>query len=126
MAVGDLFNDGKVDAVVNVLDGPPLLLHNVSPDKHHWVGLKLVGGAKSPRDAVGSTVYLTAGGKKQRGDVVSGSSYASTNDPRLHFGIGDATTVDSVEVHWPSGAVEKFTVGAVDKIVTLTEGKGVK
>jgi hypothetical protein len=126
LAVGDLFNDGKLDAVINVLDGHPLLLRNVSPDTHHWIELKLVGGTKSPRDAVGTTVYLTAGGKKQRGDIVSGASYASTHDPRVHFGLGDTTAIDSIEVHWPSSAVEKFAVSKPDQIVTLTEGKGVK
>ncbi len=126
MAVGDLFNDGKLDVVINALDGHPVLLRNVSPDKHHWIELKLVGGPRSPRDAVGATVYLTADGKKQRGDVIAGASYASTHDPRLHFGLGEAATIDSIEVHWPSGAKEKFSLPKVDQIVTLTEGKGTK
>jgi hypothetical protein len=126
VAVGDLFNDGKLDAVINVLDGHPVLLRNDSPDKHHWIELKLVGGPKSPRDAVGATVYLTADGKKQRGDVIAGASYASTHDPRLHFGLGDATTIDAVEVNWPSGAKEKFAIAKADQIVTLVEGKGAK
>jgi hypothetical protein len=124
MAVGDLFNDGKLDAVINVMDGHPVLLRNVSPDKNHWLELKLVGGPKSPRDAVGATVYVTANGMKQRGDVLSGGSYLSTNDPRPHFGLGQATMVDAIEVHWPSGKVEKFTVTGVDRIVTITEGTG--
>ncbi|MGB8261312.1 MAG: CRTAC1 family protein [Terracidiphilus sp.] len=124
MAVGDLFNNGKIDAVINVMDGHPVLLRNVSPDKNHWLELKLVGGAKSPRDAVGATVYVTANGMKQRGDVLSGGSYLSTNDPRPHFGLGQATTVEDVEVHWPGGKVEHFTVPGVDRIVTLTEGAG--
>jgi hypothetical protein len=126
LAIGDLFNDGKLDAVINVLDGHPLLLRNVSPDTHHWIELKLVGGPKSPRDAVGATVYLTAGGKRQRGDVIAGASYASTHDPRVHFGLGDATAIDSIEVRWPSGAVEKFAISKPDQIVTVTEGKGAK
>jgi enediyne biosynthesis protein E4 len=126
MAVGDLFNDGKLDVVINVLDSHPALLRNVSADHHHWVELKLVGGPKSPRDAIGATVYLTAGGKKQRGDVFSGGSFASTHDPRVHFGLGDATTIDSIEVHWPSGMKEKFVTVNVDRIVTLTEGQGTR
>ena len=130
MAVGDLFNNGKLDAVINVMDGHPVLLRNVSPDKNHWLELKLVGGGKtatspgSPRDAVGATVYVTANGMKQRGDVLSGGSYLSSNDPRPHFGLGQATTVDAIEVHWPSGKVEHFTVPGVDRIVTIVEGTG--
>ena len=124
MAVGDLFNDGKLDAVINVMDGHPVLLRNVNPDRNHWLELKLVGGPKSPRDAVGATVYVTANGMKQRGDVLSGGSYLSSNDQRPHFGLGQATAVDSIEVHWPSGTVEKFVAPGVDRILTLTEGKG--
>jgi len=124
MAVGDLFNDGKIDAVINVIDGHPVLLRNVSADHNHWLELKLVGGPKSPRDAVGATVYLTANGMKQREDVLSGGSYLSSNDPRPHFGLGQATKVDDIEVHWPSGKVEHFAVPGVDRIVTITEGTG--
>ena len=124
MAVGDLFNDGKIDAVINVMDGHPVLLRNVSQDHHHWLELKLVGGPKSPRDAVGATVYVTANGMRQRGDVLSGGSYLSSNDPRPHFGLGQATKVDDIEVHWPSGKVEHFAVPGVDRIVTIKEGTG--
>ncbi|MDP9169073.1 MAG: CRTAC1 family protein, partial [Acidobacteriota bacterium] len=91
---GDLFNDGKIDVVINCIDSVPVLLRNVNPDKNHWVGLKLIGGARSPRDAIGTAVYLTAGGVKQRVDVMSGGSYESSNDQRPHFGIGAATKVD--------------------------------
>jgi hypothetical protein len=124
--VGDLFNDGKLDVVINGMDGAPALLRNVSPDKHHWIEFKLIGGAKSPRDAIGATVYLTASKMRQRGDVLSGGSYASTSDPRLHFGLGDATVIDEIEVHWPSGATEHFPAPHIDRIVTLKEGQGTK
>ena len=124
MAVGDLFNDGKLDAVINVMDGHPVLLRNVSQDKNHWIELKLEGGPKSPRDAVGSTIYLKANRMRLREDVISGGSYLSSNDPRPHFGLGQATQVDDVEVHWPSGKVEHFTVPGVDRIVQLKEGTG--
>lgn len=131
MAVGDLFNDGKLDAVINVMDGHPVLLRNVSPDKNHWIEFRLLCGTtcgtanqKTLRDAVGATVYLTANGMKQRGDVLSGGSYLSSNDPRPHFGLGPSTSVDAIEVHWPDGKVEHFAVPGIDRIVTLIEGTG--
>ena len=126
LAVGDLFNDGKLDVVINVMDEAPALLRNISPDKHHWIEFKLIGGAKSPRDAVGATLYLTANKIRQRDDVISGGSYASTSDPRLHFGIGDATTIDDIEVHWPSGVTEHFSASQIDRVVILKEGQGMK
>jgi hypothetical protein len=125
-AFGDLFNDGKIDVVVNVLDHHPVLLRNVSNDHHHWVELKLAGGPKGPRDAVGAAVYLTANGMRQRADVLSGGSYISSNDQRVHFGLGDATTVEGVEIHWPGGTVEKLKLPAVDRIFTIEQGKGIK
>ena len=124
-AFGDLFNDGKIDVVMNNLDAPPTLLRNVNNDTHHWIEFKLIGVSKSPRDAVGAAVFLSAGGIKQRGDVLSGGSFASSNDPRVHFGLGDATGVDAIEIHWPSGAQQKISVPAVDRIYTVEEGKGI-
>ena len=124
-AFGDLFNDGKIDVVINQLHNTPVLLRNVNPDKNHWVEFKLVGGPKSPRDAVGATVYITCGGIRQRGDVISGGSYGSSNDPRIHFGLSSSSKVDQIEVRWPSGAVERPSISTVDSIYTLVEGKGV-
>jgi enediyne biosynthesis protein E4 len=124
-AFGDLFNDGKIDVVLNNLDAPPTLLRNVDANHHHWIELRLVGGPKSPRDAVGATVYLTHSNQTQRADVLSGGSFASSNDPRVHFGLGDDKTVDSIEIHWPGGTPEKIRVPAVDRIYTVEEGKGI-
>jgi hypothetical protein len=128
-AFGDLFNDGKIDVVINPIDGPAVLLRNVNPDHHHWVELKLVGTAKagrmSPRDAMCATVYLKANGMTQRDDVMSGGSYISSNDQRLHFGLGDATDAGTAEIHWPSGAKQTVKLPAVDRIYTITEGKGI-
>jgi hypothetical protein len=124
-AFGDLFNNGKIDVVINTLDGPPVLLKNVNPDHHHWVELKLQGGSKGPRDAVGATVYLTANGMRQRQDVLSGGSYVSTNDQRPHFGLGDATDAGTAEIHWPTGSKEVVKLPAVDRIFTISEGKGI-
>jgi hypothetical protein len=123
-AFGDLFNDGKIDVVINCLDHTPVLLRNVSDDRNHWVGLLLIGGPKSPRDAVGSTVYVTAGGMRQRGDVMSGGSFESSNDFRVHFGLGENTTVDKVEIRWPDGAKETFSLPGVDRYFAIEEGKG--
>jgi enediyne biosynthesis protein E4 len=124
-AFGDLFNDGKIDVVINPIDGPPVLLRNVNPDQHHWVEMKLVGGMKSPRDAMGATVYLSANGLRMRQDVLSGGSFISSNDQRPHFGLGDATDACTAEIHWPSGTNETVKLPVVDRIYTITEGQGI-
>ena len=124
-AFGDLFNDGKIDVVINPIDGSPVLLRNVNPDHHHWVEVQLVGGPKSPRDATCATVFLTANGMRQRQDVLASGSYISSNDRRLHFGLGDAKEAGSLEIHWPSGERETIKLPAVDRIYTVTEGNGI-
>jgi hypothetical protein len=121
-AFGDLFNDGRIDVVINQVDRPPVVLRNVHANHNHWVGLKLVGGPKSPRDAVGATVYLKAGGLRLRDDVLSGGSYGSSNDQRVHFGLGQSTAVEDVEIHWPSGAVEHVKLPAIDRYFRVEEG----
>jgi hypothetical protein len=124
-AFGDLFNDGKIDVVINQLHNVPVLLRNANPDHNHWVSLKLIGGPKSPRDAIGATVYLTASGIRRRGDVISGGSYASSNDLRVHFGLGNTNRADGVEIHWPSGAVERIVLSEVDRFYAVEEGHGI-
>ena len=132
MAFGDLFNNGHIDVVVNNLDGPPSLFENVAGAGNHWIAFRMEGqpakerGQRgTPRDAVGTTVYVTANGFRQRADVLAGGSFASSSDQRPHFGLGKATSVEQIEVHWTSGRAERFAAPAgVDRFVTLTEGAG--
>ena len=123
-AFGDLFNDGHMDVVLNNMDSAPTLLRNVLKNENHWITLKLVGGAKSPRDAVGAKVFLAAGGVGQRADVISGGSYGSSSDQRIHFGLGASTRVEKIEIHWPSGKQEEISVPGVDRIFRVVEGRG--
>jgi hypothetical protein len=128
-AFGDLFNDGHIDVVLNNIDSTPTLLRNVTKSANHWLGLKLIAAQapllrsrfKSPHDATGAKVFLTAGGTRQRADVVSGGSYASSSDPRLHFGLGSATQVDNMEIIWPDGTKQQVHVPVVDQILTITQ-----
>jgi hypothetical protein len=125
-AFGDLFNDGRISVIINNLDSQPTLLRNVVKNQNHWIGLKLIGGAKSPRDAIGAKVFVTAGGVRQRADVFSGASFCSSSDQRVHFGLGEAARVDKVEIYWPSGATEEFVIPGVNRILTLEEGRGAR
>jgi len=124
-AFGDLFNDGRISAVINNLDSQPTLLRNVVKNHNHWLGLKLIGGPKSPRDAIGAKVFLSAGGIRQRADVFSGASFCSSSDQRAHFGLGGTARVDKVEIYWPSGIREEVSVPGVDRILTVVEGRGI-
>jgi len=127
LAVGDLDGDGLLDAVINNIDSAPTVLRNVTKPAGHWIELRLVGdpSKKSPRDAIGAIAYVTTGKLRQRADVVSGASYASQNDLKLHFGLGSATRIDKLEVKWPDGALETVSIGGCDRAVTIVEGKGV-
>ena len=125
VALGDLFNDGHIEAVINNIDSTPTLLRNVVKNDNHWITLKLIGGPKSPRDAIGAKIFVTAGGIRQRGDVFSGGSYGSSSDQRVHFGVGHATKVEKIEILWPSGAKEDIVPTAIDQIVTIQEGRGI-
>ncbi|HWS56135.1 MAG TPA: CRTAC1 family protein, partial [Pyrinomonadaceae bacterium] len=128
LAVGDLDGDGRLDAVLNNIDAAPAVLRNVAETKHHWLRLRLAGdpARRSPRDATGALVYVTAGKLRQRADLVSGGGYASQNEPLVSFGLGAATKVDKLEVRWPDGSNETFGVPALDRTLTLTQGKGGK
>ncbi|HWP45407.1 MAG TPA: CRTAC1 family protein [Blastocatellia bacterium] len=127
LAIGDLDGDGLLDAVVNNMDSRPTLLRNVTKPAGHWIGIRLVGDVakKSPRDATGAVIFLTAGKMRQRGEIISGAGYASQNDRTVYFGIGEATKIDKLEVKWPSGAVETIAVPVCDRVITVIEGKGI-
>jgi len=122
-AFGDLFNDGHMDVVINSIDSAPTLLRNVLKNESHWIELQLIGGPKSPRDGIGAKVFLTAGGFRQRGDVFSGGSYASSSDPRVHFGLGQMSKIEKIEIDWPSGTKQEIVSPKVDQILTVAEGK---
>jgi hypothetical protein len=126
LAVGDLDGDGRLDAVLNNLDSKPTVLRNVTRQAGHWLELRLAGDVakKSPRDAMGAIVYVTAGRLRQRADLFSGASFGSQNDQRLHFGLGPLGRVDRLEVKWPDGTLEAFDVPGVDRLLTIVEGKG--
>ena len=123
-AFGDFDNDGDVDVIINNLDGPPTLLRNDSGRTNHWISIKCVG-TKSNRSGIGTRVKVTAGGHSQVADVMSGSSYYSQNDLRLHFGLGSARTIDSIELAWSSGVKDTIRDLAANQFVTVQEGKGV-
>jgi enediyne biosynthesis protein E4 len=121
-AYGDFDNDGDIDVLVNNIDGPPRLFRNDGGNQLNWLEIKLIG-TRSNRDAVGARLTLRAGGLRQIREIKAGGSFASTSDPRAHFGLGKATKVDSLEIRWPSGTLETLKDLPVNKFLTLTEGK---
>ena len=122
-AFGDFDNDGDIDVLVVNLGEPPSLLRNDVSGGNHWLKFKLVG-TKSNRSAIGARVTCEYGGKRQVQEVMSQSSFYSSNDPRLHFGLGAAVAAN-VQVRWPSGLAQTFQKVAADRIVTITEGGSV-
>jgi len=125
-AFGDLFNDGHIDVMINNIDSTPTLLRNVVRNDNHWIAFKLVGGPKSPPDAIGAKVFLIAGGVRQRADIFSGGSYGSSSDQRVHFGLGSISKIDQVEIDWPSGTKQDLKTPPVDQIVSVVEGKDLR
>jgi hypothetical protein len=124
LAVGDLFNDGNMDVVIEDLDGKPMILRNHGVPGNHWVSFEL-DGTKSNRLALNARIRIVAGGMTQTDEIHSGGSYLSQNDLRVHFGLGSATKIDKVEIHWPSGLVENLTNLAADRFYNVLEGKGI-
>jgi hypothetical protein len=116
----DYLNDGKVDAFAVNLGGRGTLLHNTSTNTGHWIEVKLKG-TKSNRDGIGAKVEVIAGGKRWTEERVAASGYLSQDDGRLHFGLGAATAIDKLLVHWPSGREQVLEKVSVDRVLTVEE-----
>jgi hypothetical protein len=123
LAIGDLWNNGQLSAVISNMNAHPSLLVNQVKLKNHWIAFRTVG-TKSNRDGIGARVTLSAGARVRVDEVRGGSSYSSSSDMRVHFGLGQTDKLDFVEVRWPSGLQERFTGLTVDSIHQLKEGEG--
>lgn len=124
LAVGDLFNDGRLELVVENLQGEPVILRPEGGPQNHWIGLQLQG-KKSNRLALNARAKIVAGGLIQTGTVLSGGSYLSQNDLRLHFGLGSYDRVDRLEILWPNGGTETLTGLRADRFYCVEEGEGI-
>jgi hypothetical protein len=123
VAFGDLDNDGRVDMVVSVLNGPVKLFHNTTQNSNHWILLKLVG-TKSNRMGIGAQIKITTDdGNKQWNEVTTAVGYASSSDPRLHFGLGKNEKIKEIEIRWPSGIKQTLKNVSADQILTIEEPK---
>jgi len=123
LAVGDLWNDGRISAVINNMNAAPSLLVNQVRNGNHWIAIRTVG-TKSNRDGIGARIRVKTATRTLVDEVRSGSSYISNSDMRVHFGLGKADKIEWVEVRWPTGLTERFTNLPVDQIHTLKEGSG--
>lgn len=124
LAVGDLFNDGKIEAVVENLVGKPMILRPEGGPQNHWISFQLQG-VKCNRLALNARVRATAGDLVQLGEVLSGGSYLSQHDLRIHFGLGSHERLDQAEILWPNGKKETLTNLAADRFYVVREGQGV-
>ena len=123
LAVGDLWNDGHLSAVISNMNAHPSLLVNQIKSPNHWIAFRIIG-TKSNRDGIGARISLQAGGRVRVDEVRSGSSYSSNSDMRIHFGLGATEKIDFVQVRWPTGRVERFENLPVNAIHDLKEGTG--
>jgi len=119
-AIGDFNNDGSLDVLVNCVNDVPQLLRCTNTLKNNWVKIKTVG-VKSNRSGIGARIYCSTPGHRQMDEVRSGSSYISQSDLRVHFGLGEAQIAD-IEIHWPSGVVDKLTGVKANQVVAVKEG----
>jgi hypothetical protein len=118
----DYDNDGRVDAFLVNLGGKGTLIHNLSPGDGHWIALKLKG-TRSNRDGIGTRVEVFAADKRWSAERVAGSGYLSQDDGRMHFGLGTASAVDKITIHWPSGVEQTLEKQGVDRVLTVEEPK---
>jgi hypothetical protein len=123
LAIGDLWNDGRLSAVIANRNAPLSLLVNKKKYSNHWIEIKAVG-TRSNRSAIGARVSVQTDSRRQISEVRSGSSYISNNDMRIHFGLGSTERIQYVAVRWPSGLLEHFSDLAVDHVVIVKEGAG--
>lgn len=124
LAVGDLDGDGGPDLVVSTVGGPVRVLRNVAPGRGHWLRLRLLDPARGNRDAIGAEVVMNAGGRKRWAVLQPATSYLASHEPVVHFGLGNATSVDSLEVLWPDGRKEVFRSITADQLNVLKAGDG--
>jgi len=121
-AVGDFENRGAEDVLMTVLDGSPVLLRNRTANTNHWITIKTVG-TQSNRDGFGARVRVKAGSLVHNAEVRANSSFESASDPRLHFGVGAAQTIDHITVRWPSGRVDEIGPESADQELIIKEGQ---
>ena len=124
LATADFDNDGDIDIAVNVRGDYPVLLRNDGGNRNHWLEVFLIG-TQSNRDGLGSSLKLVSEGFVEVEQAKGGTSYMSASDPRIHFGLGKRTRIDSLEVSWPSGHVDRVTNVPVDQIIAVKEGTGI-
>jgi hypothetical protein len=124
LATADYDNDGDTDAAINVRGGYPELLRNDGGNSNHWLEVLLIG-TRSNRDGIGASLKLTSQGETHVEQAKGGMSYMSASDPRILFGLGKRTKIDSLEVTWPSGQVDKLTNVPIDRIIAVKEGTGI-
>jgi hypothetical protein len=123
LATADFFNDGQVGMAVNCRGEAPVILRNEGT-ANHWVEVLLIG-TKSNRDGTGAVLKLTSEGVVQVDQAKGGTSYMSASDPRIHFGLGKRSKIDSLQITWPSGQVDKLANVPVDAIIAVKEGAGI-